>query len=377
MLVDSHRGATTGCNQFFILSASSVARLGLPPGSVTPILPRMKTLHTDVIPADFTSGIFLLTVGDRAVAAVSDYLDHGERTGVAALTACAARTPWYAINVCPAPPIVVNRIGRHAFRFVVNLSHMNINERFIGLTPRPLFPHVFGSALDFCRLATAACASLSVDHTYTNLILSTLRSVRIPCRVPLGLFFDIHAGIFPPKKDFFILTPERVRELALTPDVLLPWRWTPKSDSVRFLFSSKVDKGALPAPARAYVESGEARGVHRGIASQPWYHVRHGVPPPLICKRLTTFAASVDAPFRFEANPAMNHMAQSFLCLRPTPAFAEVFGADADVAAFAARMNTLPLAAFESAYIPYGTSGLVILSPRGLADVSVSPLLSP
>src|SRR5207244_2061144 len=48
-LIDVHRGIATGANEYFIFDRSKAKELGLPAWALRPLLPKARTLETDII----------------------------------------------------------------------------------------------------------------------------------------------------------------------------------------------------------------------------------------------------------------------------------------------------------------------------------------
>ncbi len=111
--------------------------------------------------------------------------------------------------------------------------------------------------------------------------------------IGLGEFASVDVGIVTGKNDFFVVSQSQVEAHALDRHVVplmgrsaqikgavvteADWAELAEEDKRVFLFNVAVDRGHdLSSGARAYVESGERRGVHRGYKCsirKCWYSV--------------------------------------------------------------------------------------------------------
>ncbi len=149
------RGLATGCNSFFILSDTEIGLRKLPMEVFRPILPSPRHLPADVIEADECGNpvvgrrLFLLdprlNEGElrRRHPTVWTYLREGKELGIHERYLCRHRTPWYAQEDRPAPPIVCTYLGRgdskngHPFRFIRNRSRATVANVFLAMYPTP------------------------------------------------------------------------------------------------------------------------------------------------------------------------------------------------------------------------------------------------
>ncbi len=148
----------------------------------------------------------------------------------------------------------------------------------------------------------------------------------------LGEYAAVLRGIATGANEFFHLTADRVRELAIPHEFLIRavgrTRDVPGAEIVEddlrsleavgrptYLFSAnEKDPERLPASVRAYVERGEAQGFHERAlirVRRPWYRAEHRDPPPLL------FAYLGRRNARFIRNRAGVVPLTGFLCVYP------------------------------------------------------------
>lgn len=147
------RGLATGDNGFFILSADDIAARGLPMEVFTPILPSPRYMPDDEVKADKDGKpitgrrLFLLDTRlseeeiSKRYPALAAYLEEGKSRGLQERYLCQHRTPWYAQEKRPAPPIVCTYLGRgdaksgRPFRFILNNSSATIANVYLAMYP--------------------------------------------------------------------------------------------------------------------------------------------------------------------------------------------------------------------------------------------------
>jgi predicted RNA methylase len=150
------RGLATGDNGYFILSEDVIMARGLPMEAFTPILPSPRYLQQDEIKAgrdgapDIERRLFLLDTKlpeddiRTRFPALSAYVEEGKARGLHERYLCKHRSPWYAQENRPPPPIVCTYLGRgdtktgRPFRFILNGSRATVANVYLALYPTPL-----------------------------------------------------------------------------------------------------------------------------------------------------------------------------------------------------------------------------------------------
>ena len=150
------RGLATGDNSYFILSAEEIGKRRLPLEAFTPILPSPRYLPTDEIKADHLGvpeldrRLFLLDTRlseveiENRFPTLAAYLREGKARDLHSRYLCSHRSPWYAQENRPPPPIVCTYLGRTSsgrerpFRFILNRSRATVANVYLAMYPTPL-----------------------------------------------------------------------------------------------------------------------------------------------------------------------------------------------------------------------------------------------
>lgn len=141
------RGLATGGDAFFTLPAARALALGLPAEVLRPVLPPPRRLCADEV-ASGGDGLPRLCeprvlldcrvpepeVQDRWPALWA-YLSSGIPE-ISGRYLCRHRTPWYAQERRPPPPLLCTYMGRKALRFVLNPSSATATNTWMLLYPR-------------------------------------------------------------------------------------------------------------------------------------------------------------------------------------------------------------------------------------------------
>lgn len=125
------RGIVTGDNEFFFLTRSRAASLGIPPSCLIPAIGRTRDVAGDELTAEHLADLdrqgrptLLLSVGNRPLndlpEPVRRYLKHGEALGLPDKPLIAARRPWYRVETRRIPPFLFAYLGRRHARFIRN-----------------------------------------------------------------------------------------------------------------------------------------------------------------------------------------------------------------------------------------------------------------
>ena len=147
-----HRGLATGANSFFIMERSVAAQRGIPEVALRPILPKARTLETDIIerendgyPRVFPQ-LCLLDCGllEEEIRIMYprllDYLETASED-VLASTLVRSRRPWYRQEQRQPSPFLLTYMGRGSknrvpLRFLWNKSDAVATNTYLMLYPR-------------------------------------------------------------------------------------------------------------------------------------------------------------------------------------------------------------------------------------------------
>lgn len=147
------RGIATGDNGYFILDEETITERNLPLEAFRPVLPSPRYLIEDEVTSDvqgipaLDQRLFLLdtTLDEEQIKkrypALSKYLEEGKARGLHERYLCSHRSPWYAQENRPAPPIVCTYLGRgdtkrrRPFRFILNQSRATIANVYLAMYP--------------------------------------------------------------------------------------------------------------------------------------------------------------------------------------------------------------------------------------------------
>lgn len=142
------RGIATGANEFFMLSASRVAELGLEPHEVKQCISRSSQIRQSIFTQDdFTrlaaddAPVYLFSVEGTPSAAAADYIRYGESMGYHQRFLTSKRNPWYRTEHRQPCPILLGVFSRGGYKVVLNQSKARNLTCYHGFTP-----NLFGAA---------------------------------------------------------------------------------------------------------------------------------------------------------------------------------------------------------------------------------------
>ena len=175
------RGQVTGGNAFFILTKEEIARRGLPPSLMRPLLPSPRHLSDDEVTTDkdghpiLDQRLFLLDcrlpeeIVREQHPKLWRYLEEGKAQGVAARYLCRSRNPWYAQERRLPTKFLCTYIGRMSkrrgtpFRFILNHSQAAVANVYLLMYPHGALARLLSEKPALVRRVWRALRDIPTD----------------------------------------------------------------------------------------------------------------------------------------------------------------------------------------------------------------------
>jgi hypothetical protein len=175
------RGMATGANSFFILARAEAIQMGIPAGSLHPILPSSRRLPDPVIEADPDGYPRLETplaiidcnlpeeIIERRHPAFWRYLQQGKAAGIHSGYLASRRTPWYSQEKRATAPFLCTYMGRQGrrgnpFRFFWNKSQAVAANVYLMLYPKAEMKAALEAQPELYQAVFAHLQSLTGEH---------------------------------------------------------------------------------------------------------------------------------------------------------------------------------------------------------------------
>jgi adenine-specific DNA-methyltransferase len=209
--------------------------------------------------------------------------------------------------------------------------------------------------------------------------------------VKLSDLFTIKRGLATGANEFFILTPQQVREHMLPAEFLTPIlpgprylatdevngdrEGTPVGEPKLYLLSCGLPEAEvkrLYPPLWRYLQRGVRAGINERYLCRhrsPWYSQENRPPAPLLCTYMGRSETRSGRPFRFILNNSKATVANVYLMLYPKPIFYTALGDSPDpVRSIWQYLNQVSLAHLTGEGREYG-GGLHKIEPRELGNM--------
>lgn len=248
--------------------------------------------------------------------------------------------------------------------------------------------------------ATVPASALATSTKWTGFPLAIAAPPSPDLAAKVKDLFEIKRGLATGANEFFILTPERARELRLPERFLHPIlpspRYLPKTDEVgadkdglpiierrRFLLSCDLPEDEIredyPDLWR-YLQVGVKAGFHKRYLCRHrrlWYLQESRPPAPLLCTYMGRGGANGGRPFRFVLNRSQATAPNVYLMLYPKPALQKALATRPGLLEEAwMALNALDPTKLSAEGRVYG-GGLHKLEPAELGNARVGAILDP
>ena len=214
----------------------------------------------------------------------------------------------------------------------------------------------------------------------------------------LGDLFTIKRGLATGNNDYFILTEERIHELQLTRDFLVPilpsprflqesvietdTKGNPRIDQKLFLidcnYSLETLRREFPKLWQ-YLQNGIEKGVQNGYICahrSPWYSQEQRPPALFVSAYIGRNANHKIHPFRFVLNRSKATVTNSWLAFYPTPLFKDVLQTKSGLEfEILKQLNSISPELLIGEGRVYG-GGMYKLEPKEMSRIGVDSLLA-
>ncbi len=254
-----------------------------------------------------------------------------------------------------------------------------------------------GGSLTKPEILTTVPASRLRETAKWNRAALSGTTVKEETKVRLGDLFEIKRGLATGANDFFILSPEEIKEHRLPEKFLIPIlpsprylrqeivetdeRGNPVIDQRLFLLSCSLPesevKNRYPHLWDYYKIGVERKTDETYICSHrsPWYTQEFRAPAPFLCTYMGRNGGQRESPFRFILNCSKAVVANVYLMLYPKPALNRfIKEAPNSLKNIWEALNKISAESLLSEGRVYG-GGLHKLEPKELANASAGELL--
>lgn len=255
-----------------------------------------------------------------------------------------------------------------------------------------------GSLLESAESAKISSQALRDAGKWTQFPQNSNHAEKAENEVKLSDLFTIKRGIATGANKFFILTPERVAELHLPKQFLIPIlpsarylssdeilandHGDPLLERKQYLLSCKLPESEVKAKYPSlweYLESGKREGVNEKYLSQhrsPWYSQEERQPPLFLCTYINRKSKTNGETFRFILNHSKAIAANVYLLLYPKKPLADAIMAKPElINSLWQALKSITPESLRSEGRVYGGE-LYKMEPKELGNVSAESIIS-